>query len=199
MLSALYANGFSDEFDEPTLKEANGVPDVVRHEDLEGRRDLRKLPLVTIDGEDARDFDDAVHVSPSGAGYRLVVAIADVAHYVKPGSPLDREALRRATSVYFPGRAVPMLPENLSNGICSLNPNVDRLCMVCDIALDAGGKPLHAEVYDAVMKSRARLTYTQVAAALDGQPDDTTRPLLEDLSVAYELSKKLTARRSDRG
>src|SRR5207244_8889263 len=124
MLAALYANGFSDEFEEATLRDAERIPDQVQPQELERRRDLRKLQLVTIDGEDARDFDDAVHVSRVGKNYRLVVAIADVAHYVKPHTPLDREGLRRATSVYFPGRAVPMLPEKLSNGICSLNPNV---------------------------------------------------------------------------
>jgi ribonuclease R len=199
MLAALYANGFSDEFDGATEADARHVPDHVRHADLEGRRDLRQLPLVTIDGEDARDFDDAVHASRAGSGYRLVVAIADVAHYVKPGAPLDREGLRRATSVYFPGRAVPMLPERLSNGICSLNPDVDRLCMVCDLALDEHGTPVQADIYEAVMKSAARLTYTRVAAALDGKPDERIEPLLPDLQVAHELAQKLTEKRRQRG
>jgi ribonuclease R len=199
MLAALYANGFSDEFDAATEADARHVPDHVRQADLEKRRDLRKVALVTIDGEDARDFDDAIHVSRAPNGYRLVVAIADVAHYVRPGTALDREGLRRATSVYFPGRAVPMLPERLSNGICSLNPNVDRLCMVADMALDQNGTPIDVEIYDAVMKSHARLTYTQVAAALDGKPDDTTRPLLPDLQIGYELSQKLTEKRRQRG
>src|SRR5438876_528166 len=166
----------------------------------DGRRDLRELPLVTIDGEDARDFDDAVHVSRVGeGGYRLVVAIADVAHYVKPGGALDREALRRGTSVYFPSMVLPMLPERISNGICSLNPDVDRLCMVCDLALDSQGRPLHAEIYEGVMRSHARLTYTKVADALAGEPEADVRPLLEDLGVAHELAKKLTAQRRERG
>src|SRR5207302_1101626 len=165
-LASAYAEGFADEFDPATLIAAQSVPDHVHPEEIAGRRDLRHLPLVTIDGEDARDFDDAVHVSRTPGGYRLVVAIADVAHYVRPGGPLDREALRRATSVYFPAAVLPMLPERLSNGICSLNPDVDRLCMVCDLALDKSGKPLQTDIYEAVMRSHARLTYTRVAEAL---------------------------------
>src|SRR5438105_378047 len=199
ILATAYAEGFSDEFDPATLLAAQGVPDHVRPEDAGGRRDLRELPLVTIDGEDARDFDDAVHVSRVGDGYRLVVAIADVAHYVRPGGALDREALRRGTSVYFPGTVLPMLPQRLSNGICSLNPDVDRLCMVCDLALDARGRPLQADLYEAVMLSHARLTYTEVAAALEGAPDADVRPLLDDLKVAHELARRLTVQRRERG
>ena len=199
ILASAYAEGFSDEFDPATAIAAQSIPDRVHPEEISARRDLRHLPLVTIDGEDARDFDDAVHVSRTPSGYRLVVAIADVAHYVRTGGPLDREALRRATSVYFPGTVLPMLPERLSNGICSLNPDVDRLCMVCDLALDKNGKPLHADIYDAVMRSHARLTYTRVAQALLGDPDPDLKPLLADLQVAHELSKKLTAQRKQRG
>ena len=199
ILASAYASGFSDEFDPATLLAAENVPSHVRPEDIVGRRDLRTLPLVTIDGEDARDFDDAVHVSRVGTGYRLVVAIADVAHYVRPGGPLDREGLRRGTSVYFPGTVLPMLPERLSNGICSLNPDVDRLCMVCDLALDSEGRPLQADLYDAVMRSHARLTYTKVAAALGGTPDPDTTPLVPDLLIAGELAKKLTGQRRLRG
>ncbi|MCA1826353.1 MAG: ribonuclease R [Myxococcales bacterium] len=199
ILASAYAEGFSDEFDPATALAAQSVPDHVHAEEISSRRDLRHLALVTIDGEDARDFDDAVHVSRTASGYRLVVAIADVAHYVRPGGPLDREALRRATSVYFPGTVLPMLPERLSNGICSLNPDVDRLCMVCDLALDRSGKPLHADIYEAVMRSHARLTYTRVAQALAGSPDPELRPLLEDLKTAHELAKKLTGQRKQRG
>ena len=199
ILASAYAEGFSDEFDPATALAAQSVPDHVHPEEIVARRDLRHLALVTIDGEDARDFDDAVHVSRTPNGYRLVVAIADVAHYVRPGGPLDREALRRATSVYFPGTVLPMLPEKLSNGICSLNPDVDRLCMVCDLALDSAGKPLHADLYEAVMRSHARLTYTRVAQALDGNPDPELRPLLADLTVAHELAQKLTQQRKARG
>jgi ribonuclease R len=200
ILASAYAEGFSDEFDPATLLAARGIPDHVRPEDAAGRRDLRRLPLATIDGEDARDFDDAVCVSRvADGGYRLVVAIADVAHYVTPGGALDREALSRGTSVYFPGMVLPMLPERLSNGICSLNPDVDRLCMVCDLALDSEGRPLQSEIYEAVMRSHARLTYTKVAEALDGGPQADVRPLLEDLRVGHELAQKLTARRRERG
>jgi len=199
VLASAYAEGFADEFDPATLIAAQSVPDHVHPEEIAGRRDLRHLPLVTIDGEDARDFDDAVHVSRTPGGYRLVVAIADVAHYVRPSGPLDREALRRATSVYFPGAVLPMLPERLSNGICSLNPDVDRLCMVCDLALDKSGSPLQTDIYEAVMRSHARLTYTRVAEALGGDGDPQVRPLLGDLRVAHELSKKLTRQRQARG
>ena len=199
ILASAYAEGFSDEFDPATAIAAQSIPDRVHPEEITARRDLRHLPLVTIDGEDARDFDDAVHVSRTPSGYRLVVAIADVAHYVRPSGPLDREALRRATSVYFPGTVLPMLPERLSNGICSLNPDVDRLCMVCDLALDKNGKPLHADIYDAVMRSHARLTYTQVAQALSGDAQADLKPLLGDLEVAHELARKLTAQRKQRG
>ena len=200
ILATAYAEGFSDEFDPATLLAAQGIPDHVRPEDAAGRRDLRRLPLVTIDGEDARDFDDAVCVSRvADGGYRLVVAIADVAHYATPGGALDREALSRGTSVYFPSMVLPMLPERLSNGICSLNPDVDRLCMVCDLALDSEGRPLQSEIYEAVMRSHARLTYTKVAEALDGAPQADVRPLLEDLRVGRELAGKLTARRRERG
>ena len=198
-LASAYAEGFADEFDPATLIAAQSVPDHVHPEEIAGRRDLRHLPLVTIDGEDARDFDDAVHVSRTPGGYRLVVAIADVAHYVRPGGPLDREALRRATSVYFPAAVLPMIPERLSNGICSLNPDVDRLCMVCDLALDKSGKPLQTDIYEAVMRSHARLTYTRVAEALAGDPDPQLRPLLDELKVAHELSKELTGQRQARG
>src|SRR6266478_1497231 len=199
ILAAAYAEGFSDEFEPATLIAAQSVPDHVPPDEISGRRDLRHLPLVTIDGEDARDFDDAIHVSRTPGGYRLVVAIADVAHYVRPGGPLDREALRRATSVYFPGTVLPMLPERLSNGICSLNPDVDRLCMVCDLALDDSGRPLHADIYEAVMRSHARLTYTRVADALGGNPDPQVRPVLPDLQIAQELAKKLNQQRKARG
>ena len=132
------------------------------------RRDLRSLPLVTIDGEDARDFDDAVYAEAKASGFRLVVAIADVSHYVTPDSALDKEAYNRGTSVYFPQRVVPMLPESLSNGLCSLNPDVDRLCMVCDMSISDVGTIKRARFYPATMRSHARLTYTEVHHYLVG-------------------------------
>ena len=132
----------------------------------EDRLDLREVPLVTIDGEDAKDFDDAVFATATRGGWRLLVAIADVSTYVTPDSALDTEARERATSVYFPHRVIPMLPEALSNGLCSLMPNVDRLCMVCDMTLNREGKITAATFHKAVLKSHARLTYNRVAAAL---------------------------------
>ena len=170
VLRTAYAHGFADVFPAEVVAEAEATPDRVRREDWAGRRDLTGIPLVTIDGEDARDFDDAVYVEKlPGRGYRLVVAIADVSHYVRPGRPLDGEALRRGTSAYFPGTVLPMLPERLSNGVCSLNPEVERLCMVADMRFDASGTPGAVEVYPGVMRSAARCTYTEVARMLDGE------------------------------
>jgi ribonuclease R len=209
VLKVAYAKGFADVFPDPVTAEARAVPDHVRAEDRRGRRDLTHLPLVTIDGEDARDFDDAVYVERlerkgkgkgQGQGlYRLVVAIADVAHYVRTGTALDDEASRRATSVYFPMQVLPMLPERLSNGICSLNPEVDRLCMVADLAVDSKGEVRSAEVYEGVMRSAARCTYTEVARVLSGErvPDrERFRPQFE---LMAELQAKLTAMRRRRG
>src|SRR5690349_11151817 len=158
--------GLPNEFSKKALALARSMPEQLRPEDLKGRRDLRSVPFVTIDGETARDFDDAVHAErqPGGknAGFRLRVAIADVSHYVRHGDPLDLEARERGTSVYFPRRVIPMLPEKLSNGLCSLNPDVDRLAMVCEMAIDAHGKVARYEFYPAVFRSHARLTYTKV-------------------------------------
>jgi len=157
-----------EQFDIPTewpaaaLEAAGEFGDRVRDEEKRGREDLRDLPLITIDGADARDFDDAVFAAPAGEGWRLVVAIADVSHYVRSGTPLDVEARKRGTSVYFPDRVVPMLPESLSNGICSLNPDVDRLCLVCDMRVDATGKVTRSRFYRGLMRSAARLTYSEV-------------------------------------
>jgi ribonuclease R len=201
VLSVAYAQGFADVFPPAVLEEAAGVPAEVRPEDRAGRRDLTALPLVTIDGEDARDFDDAVYLErlsggPGGAAWRLVVAIADVAHYVREGSPLDVEALRRGTSAYFP---MPMLPERLSNGICSLNPEVDRLCMVADMTIGAGGEPRGVEVYQAVMRSAARCTYTEVARVLDGEHLPAREVLRVQFQAMAELQAVLTAMRRRRG
>ena len=135
---------------------------------MAGRTELRDVDLITIDGADARDFDDAVFCKKTESGWRLLVAIADVAHYVSVGSALDKEAIVRGTSVYFPDRVVPMLPEVLSNGLCSLNPKVDRLCMVCDMRVSSGGKVTKSNFFEGVMKSKARLTYSQVGDFLSG-------------------------------
>jgi len=166
---------------------------------LEGRRDLRKLPFVTIDGADARDFDDAVYCRKSDTGFVLSVAIADVAHYVVPGTALDDEARERGTSVYFPNRVIPMLPETLSNGLCSLNPNVDRLVMVCEMRFDEMGEMGKYRFYNAVINSKARLTYDEVAGWLaenERPKKNSTRFHVQHLHQLYE---RLHERRAARG
>jgi ribonuclease R len=179
-----------------------GLPTEVPEEAKEGRLDLRQMPLVTIDGEDSMDFDDAVYCEPAEDGWRLVVAIADVSHYVEAGSALDAEARERGNSCYFPGRVLPMLPEELSNGLCSINPDVDRLCMVCDMDIGKKGKLQDYRFYPAVMRSHARMTYNKVNAIVverDGalcREYDHIRPHLENL---YSLFKVLHKRREQRG
>ncbi len=148
------------------------LTETVNHSDAANRIDLRHLPLVTIDGEDAKDFDDAVYCEKNGKGFRLIVAIADVSHYVHIHSPLDEEAIHRGNSVYFPGYVIPMLPEILSNGLCSLKPNVDRLCMVCDMQISAAGIIHESRFYEAIMHSAARLTYDNVDAMLNHEALD---------------------------
>lgn len=190
------------EFPAAVEKEAKAFGDSVDESWTKGRRDLRDLPLVTIDGADARDFDDAVFAQRRDNSWRLVVAIADVASYVKPGSALDEEAKERATSVYFPGRVIPMLPEALSNGLCSLNPDVDRLCLVCDMSIDNKGTVTRARFDAAVMRSQARLTYREVWDwMVSGQKD--IRPgkpgVSESLRDLYGLFKALRKARTRRG
>src|SRR5690606_33567215 len=193
-----FRRGFSDAFPPRVLQEARALPDRVLPEDRRDRVDLRPTRLVTIDGPDAKDIDDAIFVERVGKGYRLIVAIADVAHYVRAGSVLDEEAFLRGTSVYFPEMVLPMLPTELSNGICSLNPGVDRLCMVAEILYDAEGRVQSAELYQAVMRSHARCTYQEVAALLRGE---TTRleAFETDLRNAAALAAKLRERRLERG
>jgi ribonuclease R len=192
--------GVPHEFSDQALALARALPDAVRPSDKEGRIDLTDVALVTIDGEDARDFDDAVYCEPAkvgrGKGWRLLVAIADVSHYVETGSAIDIDAYDRATSVYFPRRVIPMLPEKLSNGLCSLNPNVERLCMVCDMLITAKGE-IHAyQFYPAVMFSHARFTYTEVAAILantrgpEAAQRKTLVPHLLDLHDVYQALLK---------
>jgi ribonuclease R len=178
------------------------LPDTVTAEDGQGRTDLTKLALVTIDGETAKDFDDAVYCEPQAGGFRLVVAIADVSHYVKHGDALDREAASRGNSVYFPRRVIPMLPEKLSNGLCSLNPKVPRLAVVCDMRIDAAGEIGSYEFYPAVFRSHARLTYTEVAAMLEdagGEAARRHRALRPHIEQLYRLFKVLAKARERRG
>ena len=166
---AIHAHGIPTRWPSAVRKEAAGFGSTVPSAAKKKRVDLRSVDLVTIDGADARDFDDAVYCEPAAHGWRLLVAIADVAHYVEIDSPLDNEAAKRGTSVYFPDRVVPMLPESLSNGLCSLNPKVDRLCMVCEMQVGLAGKVSSAKFYEGVMRSRARLTYSQVNDFLTGR------------------------------
>ena len=180
---------------------AKKLPDTVPDEAKEGRVDLRDLPLVTIDGEDSRDFDDAVYCEKQGRYWKLIVAIADVSAYVEPESPLDKEAQNRGNSVYFPSNVIPMLPEELSNGLCSLNPKVDRLCLVCEMQLTVSGNVKSSKFYEAVMNSSARLTYTEVAAMVV-EKDPSVReqyqeilPHIDDLYTLYGLFAKKRKKR----
>lgn len=189
-------------FSEDVMAEAHATPQQVSEHDLRGRRDFRRLSIVTIDGETARDFDDAVYVSRrADGGYELQVHIADVAHYVRAGSALDREARVRGTSVYFPSRAVPMLPEELSNGICSLNPQVDRLVMSALMQMDASGKMTAADFTPGVICSAERMTYTNVHKVLEGDPEMTSRyaHLAGNFRLMKELALLLNRRRNERG
>jgi ribonuclease R len=181
------------EFSKKAMVAARALPDAVREQDLADRRDLRELGFVTIDGETAKDFDDAVHAVRDGRGFRLWVAIADVSHYVRHGEPLDADALERGTSVYFPRRVIPMLPEKLSNGLCSLNPEVDRLAMVCEMMLTPKGVVARYEFYPAVIRSRARLTYNQVWEMLSSGKAPAY------LETLYEVYGRLAEERRRRG
>ncbi|WP_341905375.1 ribonuclease R [Polaromonas sp. YR568] len=198
--------GVPHEFSDEALALARALPDAVRPADKQHRVDLTDVPLVTIDGEDARDFDDAVYCEPAkvgrGKGWRLLVAIADVSHYVETGSAIDIDAYDRATSVYFPRRVIPMLPEKLSNGLCSLNPNVERLCMVCDMLVNAKGEVHAYQFYPAVMFSQARFTYTEVAAILAntrGPEAAQRKTLVPHLLNLHDVYQALLKERSVRG
>jgi ribonuclease R len=187
---------------EAVLEEANQWAEQVPEEAFKDRIDLRHLPLVTIDGEDARDFDDAVYCErKKNGGWRLWVAIADVSYYVRPGSAIDDEAIIRGNSVYFPSQVIPMLPEKLSNGLCSLNPDVNRLCFVCEMTISEKGKLSTSKFYPAVMKSHARLTYTQVGALLDGDETLNTQlsSLVPHLTQLHQMYFTLVAARKQRG
>ena len=202
--------GVPHEFSEAAIGEARALPDSVQPADKRGRVDLTDVPLCTIDGEDARDFDDAVYCEPAVVtgrgkkpnGWRLLVAIADVSHYVKTGGPLDTDAYDRATSVYFPRRVIPMLPEKLSNGLCSLNPDVERLCMVCDMLITAKGDVHAYQFYPGVMFSHARFTYTEVAAILANTrgPEAARREdRVTDLLNLHDVFRALLKGRQARG
>ena len=198
---ALRKHDLPYEFSPEALAQTKKLPSAVRKMDWKGREDITQLPLVTIDGETAKDFDDAVYCEKQGKGFRLIVAIADVSHYVDHGSALDATALERGNSVYFPRRVIPMLPEKLSNGLCSLNPQVERLCMVCDMNISSTGAIRHFRFYPAVMWSHARLTYTEVAAALYDKEAAALEkigpllPWLENLDALYRVLVRARAKR----
>ncbi|MEM1022671.1 MAG: ribonuclease R [Myxococcota bacterium] len=192
-------HGLDRSFPKEAVAEAEAFGDRPSERDMEGRRDVRDLPLVTIDGETAKDFDDAVCAVRNGAFDKLYVAIADVSHYVRLGKALDEEAFRRGTSTYLTDRAIPMLPETLSNGLCSLNPSVDRLCMLVEMTVDDRGRITDASFHRAVMRSQARLTYTRVADALAGKPDEECERLMPVLLNLARISRKLLERRLRRG
>ncbi len=197
---AIHSHGIPTIWPKDVRTQAGKFGKSVPAEAKKGRTDLRDVNLVTIDGADARDFDDAVFCEPSGNGWRLLVAIADVAHYVDIESPLDREAIKRATSVYFPDRVVPMLPEVLSNGLCSLNPKVDRLCMVCEMKVDSNGKVSRSTFFEGLMRSHARLTYTDVSGFLLGDtPKSVPKELHQSIRHLHDLYGALAKARNRRG
>ena len=204
---AIRSHGLPHEWNDAVTAEADKLGEEVAEDDKQSRIDVRHLPLVTIDGEDARDFDDAVYCEPQkGGGWKLLVAIADVSHYVKVGSALDNEAWLRGTSVYFPSRVVPMLPEAISNGLCSLKPEVDRLCMVCEMHINNNGVVEDYQFYEGVMHSHARLTYTEVGIMLADGDSERKEKLLGQygrvfphLQALHSLYSALRARRDERG
>lgn len=199
---ALRKHKLPHEFSQVAIQQAESFPKLVQSADYKGRIDLRELPLITIDGETARDFDDAVYAEPQGKGWRLIVAIADVSFYVKPDDALDKDAFERGNSVYFPRRVIPMLPEALSNGLCSLNPDVERLCMVCDMQIDGLGVVKQYKFYPSVMRSKARMTYTQVFEMLQNPQGELAEQyawLMPHVQHLHSLFKLMLAQREKRG
>ena len=200
--SIIFRYGLSTSFPAEVHQEISKSSYAIAPEEISARTDLRGLPIVTIDGENARDFDDAVYVRRQGAGYELYVSIADVAAYVQPGTALDQEAYARATSVYFPDRAIPMLPEALSNGICSLNPNEDRLTKTACIEFDAKGHVVRSRFFNSVIRSQERMTYTTVRRILvDRDPEALERykNLVGEFELMEELARLIYAQRKARG
>ena len=200
--SAIHRHEIPAIFGDKALEESAKLPNKVLTKDKKGRVDITHLELVTIDGEDSRDFDDAVYAIPSKNGWKLMVAIADVSHYVKEGSQLDVESLERGNSVYFPHRVVPMLPESISNGLCSLNPELERLCMVCEMEIDSLGSLLEYKFYSAVMLSHARLTYTEVNEMLENKKSKLRKKykkIENNIDFLYGLYQTLRISRQKRG
>ncbi len=200
--SALHRHQIPSTFSNDSLSESKKLPDKVLLKDKKGRVDITHLQLITIDGDDSRDFDDAVYAEPSENGWKLIVAIADVSYYIKEGSALDIEAFDRGNSVYFPHRVIPMLPEAISNGLCSLNPNVERLCMACEMNIDSLGGLIDYKFYPALMFSHARLTYSQVSEILENKKSifrNTYSNVIDNIEFLYGLYKTLRISRQKRG
>lgn len=198
----VHEKGIPREFSPSTLQEVSRFGSEVKQVDCEGREDLRPLSLITIDGATARDFDDAIYVERSRDGYRLIVAIADVSHYVKPGTALDEDAYNRGTSVYFPNAVVPMLPEELSNELCSLKPHVDRLCFACEMVIDRDGVIQQSRFFEGVMRSKARVTYGEAQELIDGAPSEALKKQPEvcgSIILAAELAQILMEKRMAEG
>jgi ribonuclease R len=195
----LGTHNIPQEFSNATLQEAKGFPAQPVEADFKGRKDLRPLNLITIDGATAKDFDDAIFVQTNSKGFLLYVAIADVSHYVRPGTAMDKDAYERGTSVYFPNFVVPMLPEALSNGLCSLNPHVPRLCLVAQIQFDFVGTTLSSEFYEAVMESKARVTYGEAQEVIDGTVAEKLAHVKDDILIAADLANVLMAKRFREG
>lgn len=199
---ALRKHKLPHQFSPAAMKQAEAIPKTVQPNDYKDRIDLRELPLITIDGETARDFDDAVFAEPNGKGWRLVVAIADVSHYVRPDDALDKDAIERGNSIYFPRRVIPMLPEALSNGLCSLNPDVERLCMICDMQVAENGIVERYKFYPSVMLSKARMTYTKVADMLDSPDGEMAKEyahVMPHVQNLYALYQAMLVQRKKRG
>ncbi len=195
----LHAHNIPYEFSPEALKEAEQLPDEVTERDCKGRKDLRSIPFITIDGKTAKDFDDAVFTEIDDKGFHLMVAIADVSHYVKEGTAIDDDAYLRGTSTYFPNFVAPMLPEKLSNELCSLKPNVPRLAMVADMRLDFRGEPVSSEFYEAVIQSAARVTYGQAQEVIDGNTPPEVQHVKENILRCADLAKVLMAKRFREG
>lgn len=198
-LRVLHANSIPHEFSQACLKEVEAFPDEVTQEDWQGRKDLRKMKFITIDGKTAKDFDDAILVEEKPAGFRLWVAIADVSHYVKPGTALDEEAFERGTSTYFPRFVAPMLPEKLSNNLCSLNPHKPRLAFVAEMDFSRDGEMQRYDFYEAVIESHARVTYGEAQEAIEGQCPESLKHVEKQILLARDLAKILMPRRFKEG
>ncbi len=195
----LHAHQIPFEFSKETLREAEAIPDFLEDSDMSGRKDLRHLPIITIDGKTAKDFDDAVFTEMTDTGFHLIVAIADVSHYVKPGSSLDKDAYLRGTSTYFPNFVAPMLPEKLSNELCSLKPKVPRLALVADLWLDFHGEVERSTFYEAVIESKARVTYGQAQEVVDGNTPKEVQHVEATILRSADLAKVLMAKRFREG